>query len=117
MKKILRRIDGWFPVAYPIFILALALLRVSEGQYETALYMAMTAAFFMLNVRVWKLYGEMRDCADRGMDLLRTQHEAFTACVQKLRAAFHINMLRAYPDKSHDEISAEIDKVFEGQNQ
>lgn len=31
--------------------------------------------------------------------------------LQRMRAAFHVNMMRAYPDKSHAEIAAEIDKA------
>lgn len=31
--------------------------------------------------------------------------------LQSMRSAFHINMMRAFPDKTHDEITAEIDKA------
>lgn len=33
---------------------------------------------------------------------------------QKLIANFHVNMIRAYPEKSHDEITAHINQVLEG---
>src|SRR3972149_986633 len=33
------------------------------------------------------------------------------AALQRMRAAFHVNMLRAHPDKSHAEIAAEIDRA------
>jgi hypothetical protein len=32
--------------------------------------------------------------------------------VAKLRAAFHVNMLRAYPDKTHAEIAEAIDAAL-----
>jgi hypothetical protein len=35
------------------------------------------------------------------------------AALQRMRAAFHVNMLRAHPDKSHAEIAAEIDRACE----
>lgn len=30
-----------------------------------------------------------------------------------MRASFHVNMVRAFPAKSHEEISAEIDRALE----
>ena len=33
-----------------------------------------------------------------------------------LRSAFHVNMLKAYPQKSHQEISDEIDNAMKGVN-
>lgn len=35
--------------------------------------------------------------------------------LRRLRAAFHVNMLRAYPDKTHEEIAAEIARAIGAQ--
>lgn len=32
--------------------------------------------------------------------------------IDRLKAAFHTNMLRAYPDKTHEEIHAEIARIL-----
>lgn len=62
-------------------------------------------------------------------DLLRTVYESaiereasplpaahgvakLIAQLAAMRASFHVNMLRAYPEKTHAEIAAEIDKVL-----
>ena len=44
---------------------------------------------------------------------LRKDRERVERYAWKLRSIFHVNMLRAYPQKSHQEISNEIDKVME----
>jgi hypothetical protein len=40
-----------------------------------------------------------------------TAPQAAEEQLRRMRAAFHINMLRAFPDKTHTEIGAEIDKA------
>ena len=39
---------------------------------------------------------------------IETENEELRAENEKLRAAFRVNMLRAFPHMSHDEIDAEI---------
>lgn len=53
-----------------------------------------------------KRYYELRGFEERA------QQAAAPGALERLRAAFHVNMLRAYPDKSHDEIAAEIEKAI-----
>ncbi len=43
---------------------------------------------------------------------LRAQLAASNEKLAAQQAAFHVNMLRAWPEKSHDEIAAAIDKVM-----
>jgi hypothetical protein len=40
--------------------------------------------------------------------------EAVVTKLRQLRAAFHVNMLRAYPERTHAEIAAEIDRTCWG---
>lgn len=43
---------------------------------------------------------------------LLAENARLKATARTVRAAFHVNMLRAYPGKSHEEIGAEIDKAL-----
>lgn len=36
--------------------------------------------------------------------------------IERLKAAFHLNMVRAYPEKSHAEIEAAIEQAMKGAN-
>jgi hypothetical protein len=71
----------------------------------------------------WQTVMAMADC----MDMVRQElveagvidkdvppmfvADAVLASLGRTRAAFHSNMVRAYPERSHDEIAAEIDKA------
>lgn len=54
--------------------------------------------------------GEAADALQRL--LARSPAQPASGEVRKIRAAFHVNMMRAYPGKTHDEISAEIDRAL-----
>ncbi len=50
------------------------------------------------------------------LGILKTHIHELRSEFSLLRSAFHTNMLRAFPDKSHEEITAEIDKVLGGKS-
>lgn len=60
----------------------------------------------------WEAAAEELRQADARRDQLVAALADRDAEIAKIRAAFHVNMLRAFPGKSHAEISAEIDKVL-----
>lgn len=65
-------------------------------------------------------FGPWRECNPSAPGAVRffsaapvepVQAPDLTAALQRMRSAFHTNMLRAFPDKSHEEIAAEIDRA------
>jgi regulator of replication initiation timing len=48
---------------------------------------------------------------------LMNENDALRAENEKLRAAFRVNMLRAFPSTSHEEIDAEINAAIVGEKQ
>jgi hypothetical protein len=52
-----------------------------------------------------------RDAFSDAASLYLTATSAADEQMQRMRAAFHVNMLRAFPDKTHAEIDAEINRA------
>lgn len=67
-----------FLVCYPVGLAALALLRITQGAYETGLYMLTTAVFFAVNLGLQKSIGTLRECATRASALLADMHKTFS---------------------------------------
>jgi hypothetical protein len=51
--------------------------------------------------------------ADKDIKSLRTQLADATRKLEEVKAAFYVNMLKCYPDKSHAEIQEAIDQAIE----
>lgn len=51
---------------------------------------------------------ELPTTASRILEALDSQSATETSKLQQLRSAFHVNMLRAFPDMTHEQIAAEI---------
>jgi hypothetical protein len=48
---------------------------------------------------------------------IEAENEKLRAENEKLRAAFRVNMLRAFPNMSHEEIDAEIEAAIVGEKE
>ena len=55
-----------------------------------------------------------RPVSDQSLLDLQRRTQAALRYAEKLRGIFHANMLKAYPQKSHQEISDEIDNAMKG---
>ena len=53
-----------------------------------------------------------RPVSDQSLLDLQRRTQAAERYAEKLRGVFHVNMLKAYPQKSHQEISDEIDNAM-----
>jgi hypothetical protein len=51
--------------------------------------------------------------SSKGYWVKAEDHEAMLG---RLKQAFHINMLRAYPNKTHAELTLEIERVLDGRS-
>jgi hypothetical protein len=58
-----------------------------------------------------KLFADAKRLHNRLAAPAAQQAGAAVEQLQRMRAAFHVNMMRAYPDRTHAEIAAEIDKA------
>lgn len=54
------------------------------------------------------------EALERQMNALTAELARVTAERDALRAAFEVNMIRAFPEKSHDEIRVAIDAARDG---
>lgn len=71
---------------YPIFMTALAALRLTQGQYETGLYMLTTAGLFALNTRLAFMAGKWIAAAQHTGSLLLMMHSDYEKMCNELAA-------------------------------
>lgn len=60
-----------------------------------------------------KLFSDMAAALAELADGYRERMAGLERQLTSMRASFHVNMVRAFPAKSHEEISAEIDRALE----
>jgi len=64
----------------------------------------------------WAVMAEGANEIERLRSRIESSEEAYVrldASMNRLKAAFRVNMLRAFPHMSHDEIDVEINRVLE----
>lgn len=95
------KIPPWFSraviIGYPLCISALALQRITQGQYETALYMVTTAGLFVLNSRLAEAVGKLFVASHQAAAMLNSMQHANEELCASLEAATKVSGEKAAP--------------------